>query len=139
MSVECFLDTNVLVYAAAGRGAEEAKRERAMELIETEDFGLSVQVLQEFYVTVVGKIKIPLSAEQALGWIEQLAAFPCLAIDKSLVKIAIEFSERYRISYWDGAIVAAAEALGAEMLYSEDLNHGQLYGSAKVCDPFRPG
>ena len=43
MSVECFLDTNVLIYAAAGQGAEEAKRQRALELIANEDFGLSVQ------------------------------------------------------------------------------------------------
>ena len=103
----------------------------------TVDFGLSAQVLQEFYVTVVRKIKVPLSAAQALRWIELLATFPCLAIDNTMVKIAIELSERYQISYWDGAIVAAAEGLGAEVLYSEDLNHSQLYGSARVCNPFR--
>ena len=139
MSVDCFLDTNVLVYAAAGRGAEEAKRQRALELIENEDFGLSAQVLQEFYVTVTRKIERGLSAERALEWIEQLEAFPCLAIDNALVKIAAEISERYQISYWDGAIIAAAEALGAETLYSEDLNHGQKYGSVQVRDPFRAG
>ena len=139
MSVDCFLDTNVLVYAAAGRGAEEAKRKRALELIENEDFGLSAQVLQEFYVTVTRKIDRGLSAERALEWMEQLEAFPCLAIDNALVKIAAEISERYQISYWDGAIIAAAEALGAETLYSEDLNHGQQYGSVRVCNPFRDG
>ena len=137
MSVDCFLDTNVLVYAAAGRGAEEAKRKRALELIENEDFGLSAQVLQEFYVTVTRKIERGLSAERALEWVEQLEAFPCLAIDNALVKIAAEISERYQISYWDGAIIAAAEALGAETLYSEDLNHEQQYGSVQVRDPFR--
>ena len=137
MSVDCFLDTNVLVYAAAGRGAEEAKRQRALELIENEDFGLSAQVLQEFYVTVTRKIERGLSAERALEWIEQLEAFPCLAIDNALVKVAAEISERYQISYWDGAIIAAAEALGAETLYSEDLNHEQQYGSVQVRDPFR--
>lgn len=137
MSVECFVDTNVLVYAAAGRDAEETKRQRALALIENEDFALSAQVLQEFYVTVTRKIEVPISAEQALEWIEQLASFPCLAVDVSLVKIAIEISERYQISYWDGAIVAAAELLGAKTLYSEDLSHDQQYGSVRVCDPFR--
>lgn len=48
MPVESFLDTNVLVYAAAGRNQHEAKRLRALALIEVEDFGLSAQVLQEF-------------------------------------------------------------------------------------------
>ena len=139
MSVDCFLDTNVLVYAAAGRGAEEAKRKRALELIENEDFGLSAQVLQEFYVTVTRKLDRGSSAEQALEWMEQLEAFPCLAIDNALVKISAEISERYQIAYWDAAIIAAAEALGAETLYSEDLNHGQRYGSVRVKDPFRAG
>ncbi len=137
MSVSCLLDTNVLVYAAAGRGTEETKRSRAVELIEHEDFGLSAQVVQEFYVTVVRKIEIPLSAEQALEWIELFDAFPCVAVDRALIKIAIEISERYQISYWDGAIIAATEALGATTLFSEDLNHGQNYGSVQVINPFQ--
>ena len=83
MNVECFLDTNVLVYAAAGREAEEAKRQRALELIENENFGLSAQVLQEFFVTVVRKIAVPLSTLHALEWIEQLETFPCVAVDVS--------------------------------------------------------
>src|SRR5438045_3509708 len=103
MSVDCFLDTNVIVYAAAGRGVESAKRERALDLIETREFGLSAQVLQEFYVTVVHKIEIPLAPSEALEWIEQLEAFPCLPIDSGLVKIAAELSLRHRISYWDGS------------------------------------
>jgi len=137
MSAECLLDTNILVYAVAGRGAAETKRIRALELIENEDFGLSSQILQEFYVTVVRKIEVPLAAEQALEWIEQFDAFPCMAIDRPLIKIAIEISQRYQISYWDGAIIGAAEALGAATLYSEDLNHGQPYGSVQVINPFR--
>ena len=78
-----------------------------------------------------------MSAEKALEWIEQLEAFPCLAIDASLVKIAAEISERYEISYWDAAVVAAAESLGARTLYSEDLADGQRYGTVRVSNPFR--
>jgi len=137
MTVESFLDTNILVYAAAGGGPEEAKRNRALELIEKEDFGLSAQVLQEFYVTVVSRVAMPLPPVEALEWIEQFQAFPCVSIDSGLVKIAIATSVRHRISYWDGAIVAAAEELGAKTLYSEDLNHGQKYGAVRVCNPFR--
>jgi predicted nucleic acid-binding protein len=136
MSVECFLDTNVIVYAATGRGAENAKRERALELIETRDFGLSAQVLQEFYVTVVRKIEVPLAPAEALEWIEQLEVFPCLPVDSGLVKIAGELSSRHRISYWDGAILAAAESLGAPIVYSEDLGNGRHYGPVQVLNPF---
>jgi predicted nucleic acid-binding protein len=138
MTVDSFLDTNILVYAAAGRGAEMSKRRRALELIENENFGLSAQVLQEFYVTVVRKIQVPLTPEAAMEWIEQLEAFPCLPVDSGFVKIAIETSVRYRLAYWDGAIIAAAEILGAKTLFSEDLNHGQQYGPVRVCNPFRP-
>src|SRR6266481_9893075 len=118
MTVRAFFDTNVLVYAAVGAGKDEPKRKRAMELVESEDFATSAQVLQEFFVTVVRKASRPLSPEQALEWIEQLTAFPCQAVDHQLVRIAIEQSERYSISYWDAAILAAAEALGAQTVYS---------------------
>ena len=137
MTAKVFFDTNVLVYAAVGTGRDEPKRRRALDLIDSEEFGTSAQVLQEFYVTVVRKAADPLSAEQALEWIEQWAAFPCKAIDHQLVRIAIEQSERYAILYWDAAILAAAEALGAATVYSEDLSDGQRYGQVRVTNPFR--
>lgn len=140
MRVEAFLDTDVLVYAAAGADGEDeknAKRQRALQLIEKEDFGLSAQVLQEFFVNVTRKIEVPLAPSEALEWIEELEVFPCLPIDRSLVKIAVEVSARYQVSYWDGAILAAAQSLGASTLYTEDLNDGQRYGSVQVRNPFR--
>jgi len=136
MTVSAFLDTNVLVYAAIGSGRDEHKRRRALELVESVDFGTSAQVLQEFYVTVVRKARVPLPPGAALEWVEQLEAFPCLSIDSSFVKVAAETAERYHLSYWDGAIVAAAELLGAKTLYTEDLNDGQRYGAIHVCNPF---
>ena len=136
MTARVFFDTNVLVYAALGTGKDERKRKRALELIESEDFGTSAQVLQEFFVTVAKRASRPLSAAQALQWIEQWMAFPCQAVDHQLVRIAIERSERYKISYWDAAILAAAEALGAHTVYSEDLNDGQRYGQVRIVNPF---
>lgn len=73
-----------------------------------------------------------------MEWIEQLESFPCLPVDSGFVKIAIETSVRHRLAYWDAAILTAAEILGAKILYSEDLNHGQQYGPVRVCNPFRP-
>lgn len=136
MTARVLFDTNILVYAAMGAGRDELKRKRALELIESADFGISAQVLQEFFVTVVKKALRPLSPAQALDWIEQWAAFPCQAIDHQLIRIAVERSERYKISYWDAAIIAAAEALGADTVYSEDLNNGQQYGRVRVVNPF---
>ena len=136
MTVKTFFDTNVLVYAAVGTGRDDSKRKRALELVDTQDFGTSAQVLQEFFVTVVKKAAQPLTPAQALEWIEQWTAFPCQAADHQLVRIAIERSERFAISYWDAAILAAAEALGAETVYSEDLSHGRKYGRVRVVNPF---
>ncbi len=136
MTASVFFDTNVLVYAAVGTGKDEPKRKRALELIESEDFGTSAQVLQEFFVTVVKKAARPLSAAVALEWIEQFASFPCQTIDHQLVRIAIEQSERFAISYWDAAILASAEALGANTVFSEDFNAGQRYGKLRVVNPF---
>jgi len=136
MNAKVFFDTNVLVYAAVGTGKDESKRKRALDLIQSEDFGTSAQVLQEFFVTVVRKALRPLSAAQALEWIEQWAAFPCQPIDRELVQIAVGLSERFAISYWDAAILAAAEALGSRIVYSEDLNDGQQYGEVRVVNPF---
>lgn len=137
MNVEAFFGTNVLVYAAVGKGEEEHKRKRALELIESENFGTSAQVFQEFFLVVVKKAARPLPATEALEWIEQWVEFPCQPIDHQLIRIAIEVSQRYLISYWDATILAAAEALGARTVYSEDLNNGQSYGQVKVVNPFR--
>lgn len=136
MHADSFLDTNILVYAVSGDPDEVAKKARALELIETTDFGISAQVLQEFYVTVVRKIAVPLPPVDALGWVEQFAMFPCHPSGPDTVQLGAEISETYRISYWDGAILAAAQALGARTLFTEDLNHGQDYAGVRVVDPF---
>jgi predicted nucleic acid-binding protein len=138
MIAEVVLDTNVLVYAVSRAADDVAKRRIALELIETRNVGLSGQILQEFFVVVTKKNRRVLSADDALDWIESFEDFPIVPIDASLVRRGAELSERYQISYWDGAVVAAAQALQAATLYTEDLNHNQLYGDVRVVNPFRP-
>jgi predicted nucleic acid-binding protein len=136
MRVECFFDTNILVYAASATRTDAAKRTRALELLEECDFGLSAQVLQEFYVTVTRKFKKPLAPEAAIALMEGYRVFPTVPTDYPLIVSAVELSLRHGISYWDGAIIAAAEVLEAETLYTEDLNDGQLYGKVRAVNPF---
>jgi predicted nucleic acid-binding protein len=136
MSVEAFLDTNVLIYAVSSSRAESAKKERALELIVHTDFGLSAQVLQEFYVNVTRKIAKPLTPDAAVALLEQLRRFPMVPTDYPLIVAGVEISLRFGISYWDGAIIAAAECLGATTLYTEDLSHGQRYGTVQAVNPF---
>jgi len=137
MTADCFLDTNIVLYAASHHLVKTEKRRIAAALIKGEHFGLSAQVLQEFYVNVTRKTNPSLSPSRAHAWIQRLSVFPCVEIDSGLVTLGIAASERFQISYWDGAIVAAAEVLGASILYTEDLSHGQRYGSVTVVNPFR--
>ena len=137
MTVLCFVDTNVVLYAVMGPRNDPAKHRRAVAVLDGLDFGLSAQVLQEFYVNVVRKADpspTPLQIESWLGW---LMARPIAPVDSELVQSGIELSSRFQISYWDAAIIAAAERLGAAILYTEDLNHGQRYRSVLVHNPFR--
>jgi predicted nucleic acid-binding protein len=134
-----FLDTNVLLYAAAKQAlpADTGKHEAALAVIEEGDFAISAQVLQEFYANAIRLKPDPLPSTDARRWVELLSEVECIAIDHRLVSEGIALSERFQTSYWDGAIIAAAHAAGATMLVSEDLNHGQVYGNVTVHNPFR--
>ncbi len=136
MSVDCFLDTNILVYAVSAAEGDAARRSLALDLVARMDFGLSAQVLQEFYVTVTRKIRKPLPAEQAVALMDEYRHFPTVPTDYPLIVAGVELSLRYGIWYWHGAIVAAAEILEAPTLYTEDLNHGQHYGRVLAINPF---
>ena len=136
MSVDCFLDTNILVYTVSSAESDAAKRTKALDLVRRSDFGLSAQVLQEFYVTVTRKIRRPLAPELAVALMDEYRVFPTVPTDYPLIVSAVELSLRFGISYWDGAIIAAAEALEAPTLYTEDLNHGQRYGHVLAVNPF---
>ncbi|MBN9307162.1 MULTISPECIES: PIN domain-containing protein [unclassified Devosia] len=130
------IDTNIIAYAAS-RAAEDARKAaHARDLIKKLDFAISGQILQEFYVTVTRKMRVRLSHEEALDWLDLLNELPCVGIDPSLVRRGAVIAETNRISYWDGAVIAAAERSGASILYTEDLNHNQLYGAVRVLNPF---
>ena len=136
MRVDYFLDTNILIYAALGKGPQERKRKIAHDLVVDGRFGISTQVLQEFYTNAIRNTVRPLTPDEALQWIDELQLQECVTVDQALIKVGIEISLRYRINYWDGAILAAAECLRAEIVYTEDLNHGQSYGPVRVVNPF---
>jgi predicted nucleic acid-binding protein len=129
------LDSNILIYAASANETELKKKTRAIELIDG-PFGISTQILQEFYVTIIRKPDRPLEPTEAWQWIKRFEAQPCIVVDRPLIHAAIAISRRHRINYWDGAILAAAERLGAEIVYTEDLNHGQSYGPVQAINPF---
>ena len=132
------LDTNVPLYAISTDPAEVSKRDIAQRLTTATEWGTSTQVLQEFYVNATRGKKPTLTVEEASEAVDlMIEMHPCAGMHAATIQQAIRIHQRYQISYWDAAVVAAAIALGAKVLYSEDLNHGQIYEGVRVENPFQ--
>ncbi len=139
MTEKFFLDTNILVYAHDS--SEPKKQRHAQELVFEglrSHYGvLSIQVLSEFFVVVTKKIPKPLSINHAKKEIELLAHLEVCELDLNMIRHAIEHQKKFKINYWDGLIIAAAQKSHCQLIYSEDLNHSQNYGETKVINPFK--
>jgi predicted nucleic acid-binding protein len=132
-----FLDTNVLLYAISKDRRERDKAARANVIIDSGELGLSVQVLQEFYVQATRATRTDaITHEQAAGLVESWCRFPVQATTTEVMRAALETRRRFAISYWDAALLEAARALGCEVVLSEDLDAGTDYGGLRVEDPF---
>jgi predicted nucleic acid-binding protein len=133
-----FVDTNVLVYAHDVTAGDKHNRARSLveELWETRQGCLSVQVLQEFFVTTTRKIPKRLEAPAAAQIVDDLAHWHVHAPAASDLLVAIDIHQRTGASFWDAMILRSAKELGCQILYSEDLNAGQDYAGVEVRNPF---
>jgi predicted nucleic acid-binding protein len=134
-----FVDTSVLVYAydvTAGLKHDQA-RELLEELWNSRRGCVSVQVLQEFFVTTTRKIPRPLDAPAAANIIEDIAHWHVHAPAAADVLAAIDIHRRTGVSFWDAMILRSAKELSCGTLHSEDLGHGQEYDGVEVRNPFR--
>ncbi len=132
-----FVDTNVLIYAVSSAPHEAAKQAVAQSLLNSGELVLSVQVLQEFYYQVTRPSRAGrLSHESAMQFVERLAQRTVLPVTIGLLRSAAAISQRYQISYWDAEIIAAAQAMDCDAVYSEDLNPGQVYSGIQLVNPF---
>ena len=131
-------DTNMLLYAVSPLREEAHKRRLARDLLRRSDLAVSVQVFQEFYYQATRRTRLGrLSHDDALAFLGTLLKFPVQDITLDVFRDAVAISSRYRLSYWDGAILAAARALGCDAVYSEDLSAQQDYDGLQVINPFR--
>jgi predicted nucleic acid-binding protein len=89
------------------------------------------------FVTLTRKVRTPMTAQQALRYLDQLAAWPVVVLDYGGVREAIELSASARLSLWDALVVVAAARSGAKRLYTEDLQDGQTILGVEVVNPFR--
>ena len=132
------VDTNVLLYAVSPLPEDAVKRRRARELLRGSDLALSVQVLQEFYNQATHpKRSWQMAHNDAIGFLESLRELPVQDVTLDHFRGAVAISQRFQLSYWDGAILAAARSLGCDAVYSEDLSSEQDYGGIRVINPFR--
>lgn len=134
-----FLDTNIFVYAFLA--SEPRKRQRALELIEqalaTRQGGISYQVIQEFTNVARKKFAQRASPAECTAFIAAaMQPLPCVQSSTAMVMEALALHEQTRYGFYDCLILQAAQQSGAQVLYTEDLQHGQLVGDVRIVNPF---
>lgn len=136
MSLRSFFDTNILVYA--DDRAAPAKQRRAVELVaehrRSKTGVVSLQVLQEYFVTATRKLHV--DAEVARRKVELLAEFDVAAPDVTDILAAIDLHRLHKFSFWDALILRAAKQSGCRVLFSEDMNEREFDG-LRVVNPFQ--
>jgi predicted nucleic acid-binding protein len=139
MSDRYFVDTNILMYAhdtAAGEKHEKAKAV-VEKLWETRSGVVSTQVLQELAVNLRKKTGNPLDAKATRDVVSDYLTWRVVVNAGDSILEALGLEARYQVSFWDALVIQAAQAGGAEVLYSEDLSDGQRYGAVRVMNPLK--
>ena len=135
---EVFVDTNVLVYRRDR--SEPEKQARAEEwmayLWESRKGRVSLQVLDEFYVTVTRRLRPGLDRSEAREEVRNLFAWRPVPIDRPLVESAWRLQDRYDLPFWDALIASAALLADCRYLLSEDFRDGQAIDGVRVISPF---
>jgi predicted nucleic acid-binding protein len=136
MAARTFFDTNILVYA--DDKATPAKQRRAIELVAEHRFAatgvVSLQVLQEYFVTVTRKLQ--LDAKIARRKVELLAEFDVVVPEVSDVLAAIDLHRLYTVSFWDALILRSAKQAGCKVLFSEDMQSAREIDGIRIENPF---
>lgn len=136
---QIFLDTNVLVYLVDDK--EPRKQELARQLYKRcsaeNEIVLSFQVLNEFFAVVTRKFAVKIDVSSAVGLVEGFARNAIVPLDLNLTYAAMALAQRYELNFWDALTVESALSGGAEVLYTEDLNHGQIIDGLRIENPFR--
>jgi predicted nucleic acid-binding protein len=136
-----FVDTNILLYAHdRSAGDKQAKAANLLtQLWEDRSGVLSPQVLQEFLVNAVRKLQSPLSLAKTRDIVRTYGLWVTRDAKVDDILRATEIMELTSFSFWDSLIIASAEAAGCEVLYSEDMQHGQQVAGLTICNPFAAG
>ena len=133
-----FVDANILVYAFdTSAGDKQVRAKDLLDRLWHAGTGcVSVQVLQEFYVTVTRKVPKPLSIDEAADRIREFSAWPVFSTKAEDVLAAIALQKRARLHFRDALVVEAAHQLGCTALWTEDLADGQVLQGVRIRNPF---
>jgi predicted nucleic acid-binding protein len=96
----------------------------------------SIQVLNEYYTVGTRKLRPAIAAADAWGDVERLMDWHPQPLDAELLRHGRDIELRYRLSWWDSLVVAAAQLQDCALLLTEDLQHGMTFDSLRVCNPF---
>lgn len=129
---DSFFDTSVLFYLLSN---DTHKADR-VELLLAERGAISVQVLNEFAAVAMRKLRMPLSdVKEILDTVRAVCTVESVTVATHDQGLAV--FERYKLSFYDSLIVASALIVGAKVLYSEDMQHGQVIDrQLRVVNPF---
>jgi predicted nucleic acid-binding protein len=136
MTAPVFVDTNVFIYAVdqADLRKQQAARVWRAELWKSRRGRTSFQVLQEFFVNVTQKALS--SREDARSEVRDLLAWNPIPMNAITLELGWKIQDRYKLSFWDALIVAAARQALCGYLLTEDLQAGQNIEGVVVVDPF---
>jgi predicted nucleic acid-binding protein len=138
MTEKIFVDSNVLVYC---RDSAVARKQVAAlnwmrHLWQTQRGRISVQVLNEFYLTVTAKLRPGMTKKEAREEVRDLLSWQPLPVHPAVLVRSWDAQNKYELSFWDSMIVASAELQECKYILSEDFNEGQEFFGAKVVNPF---
>lgn len=133
-----FVDTNIFLYAYDNSDPVKQKKAAALikSLWDNRCGCISIQVLQELYVNLTGKIPYPISSIEAKQIIMDLKSWMHHVPDSKSLEKAIDIECRFGLSFWDAMILCSAQQMQCSILWTEDLNAGQNYDGVLVKDPF---
>ena len=135
-TLRAFFDTNILSYSDDKR--DPAKQLKAHSLIReyrSDRTGVvSLQVLQEYFVNTTQKLG--LDPEVARRRLEIFSRFDLVEPRLNDVLSAIDLHRLQHISYWDALIIHCAKISGCQIVFSEDLQHGQVIDGVRIVNPF---
>ena len=139
MSDRFFLDTNIFVYSFDQSAAAKAQRATQLirEALTTQKGVISYQVVQEFFNVALRRFSQPMQAADAEQYLSTVFR-PLLSVHSSqaLYAEALHLHAQSGLSWYDALIVSAAIQARCDLLFTEDLQHGQRFGGLRVANPF---